>query len=138
MKELIEIIRTKSRVVPEKGIVKSTALNQKFDPKLYTRCAQEVKKYFDMKKVSIILTSEASGIPFTSFISREYNIPFIFARKQKAANVQGGVYKATIHSYTFEKEVHLVVAKSLLSSKDKVLIVDDVVANGSAAIVCAI
>ena len=132
MKELIEIIRTKATVVPEKGIIKSTALNQKFDPKLYTKFAKEVKKYFDMKKVSLILTSEASGIPFAAFVAKEYNIPFIFARKQKAANVHGGVYEARIHSYTFDKDVCLVVAKKLMNAKDKVLIADDVIANGSA------
>ena len=134
MKELIEIIRTKASVVPEKGIVKSTALNQKFDPRLYTKCAREAKKYFDFKKITLILTSEASGIPFAAFVSREYNKPFIFARKQKAANALGGIYKAKIHSYTFDRDVSLIISKKLISSKDKILIVDDVIANGSAVL----
>ena len=134
MRELVELIRTKATVIPKGGIIKATFLNQKFDSDLYTKLAKEAGKLFDMKKVTLVLTSAASGIPYAAFVSQQFDKPFIFAKKGASSNIAGDIYTAKVHSFTFNTDVQLVVAKHLISKNDKVLIVDDVIANGSAAI----
>ena len=105
-------------------------LNHRIDTGLLSRIAEEFGKYFDMDNVSRILTAEASGIALATAVAMHYHKPMIFAKKAKSDNIEGGLYQSDIYSYTYKKKVTLLVSKEWLSSSDKVLIIDDFMANG--------
>jgi xanthine phosphoribosyltransferase len=75
---------------------------------------------------------EASGIALATICAEEYGVPLIFAKKAKSDNIEGGLYKSDIYSYTYKKKVTLIVASQWLGKNDKVLIIDDFLANGEA------
>ena len=85
-----------------------------------------------MDEVTMILTAEASGIALSAVVARHFNKPMIFAKKAKSDNIEGGLYQSDIFSYTYKKKVTLLVSKEWFSSEDKVLIIDDFMANGEA------
>jgi len=94
--------------------------------------AEEFGRHFDMDQVTMILTAEASGIALAAVCAQHFRKPMIFAKKAKSDNIEGGLYQSDIFSYTYKKKVTLLVSKEWLSADDKVLIVDDFMANGEA------
>ena len=82
--------------------------------------------------MTMILTAEASGIALAAVAAQEFGVPMVFAKKAKSDNIEGGLYASDIFSYTYKKKVTLLVSKDWISSSDKVLIVDDFMANGEA------
>ena len=100
--------------------------------------AEEFGKHFNMDEVTMILTAEASGIALaTAIVAHHFHKPMIFAKKAKSDNIEGGLYQSDIFSYTYKKKVTLLVSKEWLSADDKVLIIDDFMANGEAMRACA-
>ena len=94
--------------------------------------ADEFGKYFNMDEVTLVLTAEASGIALATMVAQRFHKPMIYAKKAKSDNIEGGLYQSDIHSYTYKKKVTLLVSKEWLSADEKVLIVDDFMANGEA------
>ena len=132
MKLLEQRILRDGKVKPG-GILKVDGfLNHRIDTGMLSRIAEEFGKYFDMDNVSMILTAEASGIALATAVAMHYHKPMIFAKKAKSDNIEGGLYQSDIYSYTYKKKVTLLVSKEWLSSSDKVLIIDDFMANGEA------
>ena len=132
MKLLEDRIRKEGKVLPG-GIIKVDGfLNHRVDPNLMKELAKEIHRYFPEEGITAILTCEASGIAFGEACAEEYGVPMVFAKKAKSDNIEGGLYQSQIFSYTYKKTVTLIVAKDWLSSSDKVLIVDDFLANGEA------
>lgn len=114
------------------GIIKVDGfLNHRVDPMLMRDMAKEIHRLFP-EAPTAILTCEASGIAFGEACAEEYGVPMVFAKKAKSDNIEGGLYKSEIFSYTYKKTVTLIVAKDWLSADDRVLIVDDFLANGEA------
>ena len=132
MQELKDRIVKEGRVLPGNIIKVDGFLNHRIDTQLMRHIAEEFGRHFNMDDVSIILTAEASGIALAAIVAQHYNKPMIFAKKAKSDNIEGGLYQSEIHSYTYKKKVTLLVAKDWLSADDKVLIVDDFMANGEA------
>ena len=132
MQELKERIVKEGKVLPGNIIKVDGFLNHRIDTGLLSRIAEEFGKYFDMDNVSMILTAEASGIALATAVAMHYHKPMIFAKKAKSDNIEGGLYQSDIYSYTYKKKVTLLVSKEWLSSSDKVLIIDDFMANGEA------
>ena len=97
-----------------------------------SQLADEFAKYFDVKDITMVLTAEASGIALATVCAQKYGVPMVFAKKAKSDNIEGGLYQSDIYSYTYKKKVTLLVSKEWLSSDDKVLIIDDFMANGEA------
>ena len=122
MQELKERIVKEGKVLPGNIIKVDGFLNHRIDTGLLSRIAEEFGKYFDMDNVSMILTAEASGIALATAVAMHYHKPMI----------EGGLYQSDIYSYTYKKKVTLLVSKEWLSSSDKVLIIDDFMANGEA------
>ena len=85
-----------------------------------------------MDDVTLILTAEASGIALAAICAQHFGKPMIFAKKAKSDNIEGGLYQSDIFSYTYKKKVTLLVSKEWISKDDKVLIIDDFMANGEA------
>lgn len=132
MEKLKERIRTEGRVLPGNIIKVDGFLNHRVDTALMGELADEFAKYFDVKNITMVLTAEASGIALATVCAERYGVPMVFAKKAKSDNIEGGLYQSDIYSYTYKKKVTLLVSKEWLSSDDKVLIVDDFMANGEA------
>ena len=109
-----------------------TFLNHQLDVQLLDEIAREFKRRFGDTKVTKVLTIESSGIAIACSVAREYGVPVVFAKKAKSLNMDGEMYVAEIESFTHKKVNRVIVAKKFLSEDDKVLIVDDFLANGFA------
>ncbi len=132
MQELKDRIAKEGRVLPGNIIKVDGFLNHRVDTGLMEHIAVEFGKYFDMDEVTVILTAEASGIALATVVAQHYHKPMVFAKKAKSDNIEGGLYQSDIFSYTYKKKVTLLVSKEWLTSGDKVLIIDDFMANGEA------
>ena len=132
MELLKERIRKEGKVLSG-GIIKVDGfLNHKVDTKLLAAMAEEFEKYFDLSEATVILTAEASGIALATLCANRYGLPLIYAKKAKSDNIEGGLLKSEIYSYTYKKKITLLVSAEWLKPTDKVLIVDDFLANGEA------
>ncbi|WP_409966886.1 xanthine phosphoribosyltransferase [Bengtsoniella intestinalis] len=132
MKKLQERIASEGKVLPGNIIKVDGFLNHRIDTALMVDIADEFGKLFDMDKVTTILTAEASGIALATICAQRYGKSMVFAKKAKSDNIEGGLYASDIFSYTYKKKVTLLVSSEWISSDDKVLIVDDFMANGEA------
>ena len=132
MKQLQDRIRAEGRVLPGNIIKVDGFLNHRVDTALMRDMAKEFKRLFDLKGLTAVLTVEASGIALATICAEEFGVPLVFAKKAKSDNIEGGLYKSDIYSYTYKKQVTLIVASQWLSATDKVFIVDDFLANGEA------
>ncbi len=132
MELLKERIRKEGRSLPG-GIVKVDGfLNHRVDTDLLAKMAEEFEKHFDLSQATVILTAEASGIALATICANRYGLPLIYAKKAKSDNIEGGLLKSEIYSYTYKKKVTLLVSAEWLKPTDKVLIIDDFLANGEA------
>ena len=132
MQELKDRIMAEGRVLPGNIIKVDGFLNHRIDTELMTHIADEFGRHFNMDEVTMILTAEASGIALSAIVAQRFHKPMLFAKKAKSDNIEGGLYQSDIFSYTYKKKVTLLVAKDWLSADDKVLIIDDFMANGEA------
>jgi xanthine phosphoribosyltransferase len=132
MQELKDRIMAEGRVLPGNIIKVDGFLNHRIDTELMTHIADEFGRHFNMDEVTMILTAEASGIALSAIVAQRFHKPMLFAKKAKSDNIEGGLYQSDIFSYTYKKKVTLLVAKDWISADDKVLIIDDFMANGEA------
>lgn len=132
MEQLKKRIVEEGRILPG-GIVKVDGfLNHRIDTSLMDAMADEFAKYFDTKNITMILTAEASGIALATICAQKYGVPMVFAKKAKSDNIEGGLYHSDIFSYTYRKKVTLLVSQNWIGKDDRVLIIDDFMANGCA------
>ena len=132
MKLLQDRIRHEGKVLPGNIIKIDGFMNHRVDVRLMREIAKEFGLLFDLTGLTSVLTVEASGIPLATICAEEFGVPLIFAKKAKSDNIGGGLYQSNIFSYTYKKKVTLLVASDWLGPKDKVLIIDDFLANGEA------
>ena len=132
MQALKDRILREGRVLPG-GIIKIDGfLNHRVDTALMGDIADEFARLFDVSQVTLVLTAEASGIALATVCAERYGVPMVFAKKAKSDNIEGGLYQSDIFSYTYKKKVTLLVAQDWISPDDRVLIIDDFMANGEA------
>ena len=132
MEQLKERIRREGKVLPGNIIKIDGFLNHRVDTKLLGDIADEFAKYFDISKVTLVLTAEASGIALATVCAEKFGVPMLFAKKAKSDNIESGLIQSEIFSYTYKKKVTLLVSQERLSKNDRVLIIDDFMANGYA------
>lgn len=132
MQLLKDRIRKEGKVLPGNIIKVDGFLNHRVDTRLMGAIADEFAKYFDTESITMVLTAEASGIALATICAERYNVPMVFAKKAKSDNIEGGLYQSEIFSYTYKKKVTQILSKEWLTSSDRVLIVDDFMANGEA------
>ena len=132
MNELQERIITEGKVLPGDIIKVDGFMNHRVDVKLMRHLAQDIKAHFAGRDITKVMTVEASGIPLATITADELGVPLVFAKKAKSDNIEGGLVKSEIFSYTYKKKVTLIVSAEWLSPDDKILIVDDFMANGEA------
>ena len=132
MKALEQRIRKEGRILPGHIIKVDGFLNHQVDTLFLAQLADEFGRHFDVRRATKILTAEASGIALATICSYKFGIPMVFAKKAKSDNIEGGLYQSDIFTYTYKKKVTLICAKDWIRPDDKVLIVDDFMANGEA------
>ncbi len=130
MELLKQRIIEEGQILPGNIVKVDGFLNQRVDIDLMIQMAQEIGQYFDMNKIDMILTVEASGIALATICAQQFKKSMVFAKKGRSKNMDADLYQTDIFSYTYRKLVTLSVAKRLISTKDRVLIVDDFIANG--------
>ena len=109
-------------------------LNHQVDPALLVEMGKEIKRLFEGEKITKVLTIESSGIAIATFAAYEMGVPFVFAKKSQTKNISAELYTTQVMSYTHGKVYDIVVSKEYLLPSDRILIVDDFLANGKALI----
>lgn len=107
-------------------------LNHQMDIRLFEEMAKEWKRLYSGCEINKILTIEASGIGIASLVGREFDCPVVFAKKSQTKNIAGDVYTSKVQSFTHGKLYDVIVSKEMLGPEDKILIIDDFLAMGSA------
>ena len=107
-------------------------LNHQIDVELLNALGREWRRLFDGCGVNKILTIEASGIGLACIAAQYFNCPVVFAKKSQTKNIAGDVYTTKVESFTHGRVYDVIVSKDFLCSDDRVLIIDDFLANGAA------
>ena len=123
----------KDGVVKEGNILKvDSFLNHQMDVKLFKQMGEEFKRRFADVEVNKILTIEACGIGIACVVAQYFDVPVLFAKKNKTKNIAGEVYTSQVESFTHGRVYDIIVSKEFLGKGDKVLLIDDFLANGKA------
>ena len=123
----------KDGIVKEGNVLKvDSFLNHQMDIRLFEQIGAEFKRRFEGKNITKILTIEASGIGIACIVARYFDVPVVFAKKSQSINIEGDVYVAEVESFTHKRTNQVIVSKKYLSPEDKILIIDDFLANGCA------
>lgn len=123
----------KDGVVKPGNVLKvDSFLNHQMDIALMDQMGKEFRRRFAHKKITKVLTIEASGIAIAYPVAREFGVPMVFAKKAKSINIDGDMYVAEVESFTHKNKNQVIVAKRFLNADDHVLIIDDFLANGCA------
>ena len=132
MKLLEDRIR-RDGVVKDGDVLKvDSFLNHQMDVELFAEMGREWAKLFAADHVTKILTIEASGIGIACITAQYFDCPVIFAKKSQTKNIAGDVYTTKVESFTHGRVYDVIVAKQFLGPGDRVLIIDDFLANGKA------
>lgn len=107
-------------------------LNHQMDIELMDKMGEEFHRRFAGKKITKVLTIEASGIAIACSVARCLGVPVVFAKKSKSINIDGDMYVAEVESFTHKNKNQVIVSKKYLTPDDHVLIIDDFLANGCA------
>ena len=132
MKLLEDRIR-KDGVVKEGNVLKvDRFLNHQMDIELFQEIGKEFKRRFANENVNKILTLEASGIGIACVAAESFHVPVVFAKKNQTKNIAGEVYRTQVESFTHGRIYDIIVSKEFLGKGDRVLLIDDFLANGKA------
>ena len=131
--ELLKDRILKDAKIKDDQIIKvDSFLNHQIDISLLDEIGKEFKRLFKSEKITKIITIEASGIAIACLAAIHFDVPVVFAKKSESKNIDGEVYKTTVTSYTRGKDYTVILEKRFLSSDDRILIVDDILATGKA------
>lgn len=133
MQLLEERIRKNGIVRSEKILSVDSFINHQMDIALLSELGKEFERLYHDCGVNKILTIEASGIAIACTTAQAFgNCPVVFAKKSATLNISGDCYSARVYSFTHSREYEIRVAKSYLNPGDRVLLIDDFLANGEA------
>ena len=132
MKKLEEKILKEGRVLSGNILKVTSFLNHRLDVDFLMEMGEEIARLFENEKIDKILTVETSGIAIAMAAAASMHLPVVFAKKHKSHNISGDVYKTSVHSYTHGVDYTIVVNQEYLTKGERILIVDDFLANGKA------
>lgn len=132
MQELDDKIKQYGTVLPGNVLKVDSFLNHQVDTDLMYKVGQEFAKHFAKQGITKIWTVESSGIAPAVMTGLAMHLPVIFARKHKSLTLNSDMYTADVYSYTKKTTNKISISKKYVSSADKVLLVDDFLANGQA------
>ena len=124
----------KDGVVKPGNVLKvDSFLNHQMDIDLINEIGKEFRRRFPSDKITKILTIEASGIGIACIVAQYFGVPVVFAKKTQSINIDGEVYHTKVESFTHKRTYDVILSKKFLNEDDHVLIIDDFLANGCAA-----
>ena len=132
MNFLEERIIKDGKVKPNNVLKVDSFLNHQMDISLMEEIGREFHRRFSDKQITKVLTIEASGIGIACFVAKEFGVPMVFAKKSHSFNIDSDVYIAQVESFTHKNINNIVVSKQFITAEDRVLIIDDFLANGCA------
>ena len=132
MKALEDKIREEGKLLPGNVLKVSSFLNHQLDSDFIMELGAEFARLFGDAGADKILTIESSGIAVALAAGISMHIPVIFAKKHRTSNIFGEPYQTVVHSYTHDSDYTVVVEREYLSPGDRVLLIDDFLANGKA------
>lgn len=132
MEALKERILKDGTIKPGNVLKVDSFLNHQMDISFINEIGKEFKRRFADCNITKILTIEASGIGIACLTAQHFNVDVVFAKKTQSINLDGETYSTKIESFTHKKVYDVILAKRFLSPDDRVLIIDDFLANGCA------
>jgi len=132
MKLLEERIRKDGTVKAGNVLKVDSFLNHQMDIDLFNEMGKEWARLFADRKITKILTVEASGIGIACVAAQHFHVPVVFAKRSQSVNIDGEVYSTKIESFTHKRVYDVIVSKKFLHPEDHILIIDDFLANGCA------
>lgn len=132
MKALEDRIMDEGRVLPGNIILLDSFLNHGIDASLMNQMAESWVAYFKDEGITKVMTLEASGIAIAVLVALQMGVPALFAKKHQTLNMTADRHQARVFSYTKNQEYTIAVSRRLLSAEDRVLLIDDFLANGCA------
>lgn len=128
----------KERILKD-GIIKpgnvlkvDSFLNHQMDIDLINEIGKEFRRRFPSDQITKILTIEASGIGIACIVAQYFHVPVVFAKKSQSINIDGDVYHTKVESFTHKRVYDVILSKKYLGPEDRVLVIDDFLANGCA------
>ncbi|PEA55784.1 xanthine phosphoribosyltransferase [Bacillus pseudomycoides] len=134
MKLLQEKIMREGKVLSDDVLKVDAFLNHQIDPVLMQEIGKEFAKRFKADKITKIVTIESSGIAPAVMAALQFGVTVVFARKRKSLTLQDNMYTAKVYSYTKQETNEISISKQYIHEDDRVLIIDDFLANGQAAL----
>lgn len=132
MKLLKDAILERGRVKDGDVLKVDAFLNHQMDVELINEIGREFHRLYKGQGVNKILTIEASGIGIACIAAQHFGVPVVFAKKTQSRNIDGEVYTSKVTSFTHQREYDVIVSKNFLNENDRVLLIDDFLAKGSA------
>ena len=131
--ELLKQRILKDGIVKDGNVLKvDSFLNHQMDTVLFGEIGKEFKRLFEKENVTKILTIEASGIGVACMTGQYFGVPVVFAKKTQTKNIDGEVYTSRVESFTHGRVYDIIVSKKFLKAEDRILLIDDFLAKGSA------
>ena len=132
MQLLKDRIRKDGKIKEGNVLKVDSFLNHQMDVKLFQEIGKEFKRRFEGEEITKILTIEASGIGIACVAAEVFDVPVLFAKKTQTKNIAGDVYTTKVESFTHGRVYDIIVSREFLGKGDKVLLIDDFLANGKA------
>lgn len=131
MQLLEDRIRRDGKVKAGNVLKVDSFLNHQMDIDLFGEIGREFKRLFQDCDVTKILTIEASGIGIACVTAQSFHVPVVFAKKNQTKNIAGDTYTSQVESFTHGRVYDIIVSKEFLKPEDRILIIDDFLANGA-------
>ena len=132
MKKMEEMILKEGKVLPGGVLKVGSFLNQQVDTKFMKEIGDEIARLYEGEGITKVLTIESSGIPIAISAGFAMKVKVVYAKKNKSSNVSGDVYSTPVKSFTHGVTNNVVFTKEYLTPEDRILVVDDFLAHGSA------
>lgn len=132
MKKMEEKILKEGTILPGGVLKVGNFLNQQIDTPFMKEIGEEIAELFKDSEITRILTIESSGIPIAVSAGFAMDLPVVYAKKNKSSNISGDCYSTMVHSFTHGNNNNVIVGKEYIKPDDKILVVDDFLAHGSA------
>lgn len=133
MELLKERIRKDGKIKAGNVLKVDSFLNHQMDTELFREIGKEFKRRFEGADINKILTIEASGIGIAAIAAQYFGVPVVFAKKAQSINLDGTMLSAPVESFTHKRRYEVIVASRFLRPGENILIIDDFLANGCAA-----
>ena len=134
MHALEQKILAEGIVLSEAVLKVDSFLNHQIDPVMMQQIGLVFSRLFKDAGITKIITIEASGIAPAVMAGLELGVPVIFARKYQSLTLKDDLYRSKVFSFNKQTESTIAISNKHISASDKVLVIDDFLANGQAAL----